>query len=271
MIDLAGGFYTDPQGGVHPGGLYDTGQNARPPEIDAVMPVVTPVAGKLGVALMGASTIRLIGDALLPLVAADPLKAPKVKFCNGAIGGKRTDSWANPNDSCWTTFASRLASAGISPNQLRVVLFMDFANAGTGTFEGDVAQNTAWIDAVIANISAKYPSVRTVYLSSHHYVGYSGSVGVEEPLAYIDAWSIQRVVRLRAGTNTPWTVVGAYPWTNGEIPRADGKFYICSDFQQDGNSAGVHMDPPGASKAALDFLSVLQTDTSTVWYRVSGV
>jgi hypothetical protein len=275
--DLAGGIYVDPQGGTHPGGLYDTGLNTRPPEIDAVMPIVTRVNNVIGVATLGGSTIRKIGDSLLAAMKRDPLKNGYVKVANGGIGGRRMDHWADPNSTAWPAFATVLSKAGIQPTQLRVVLVMDIQAVGVGTFEGEVAQNAAWMDSTVSNIRAKYPSVQIVYLTSHHYLGYSSAaLEITEPLGYWNAWSVQRVVRRRAGTANPWTVVGPYIWSNGLGPdhieggfpgRLDGMEYACSDFQPDGGSAGVHMIAGGALKATSDFMAFLHNDASTIWYR----
>jgi hypothetical protein len=274
--DLAGSTYTDPEGGVHPGGLYDTGLNTRPPEIDAVRPTVTKVGNVIGVAVLGGSTIRNIADSLLTAVKRDPLKNKFIKIANGGISAKRMDAWANASSDAWPAFAAVLSSAGIKANQLRVVLVMDIQSAGAGTFEGEVAQNATWMDSTVSNIHAKYPSVQIVYLTSHHYIGYSGDPVIREPLAYWNAWSVQRVVRRRAGTANPWTVVGAYVWANGlgsdrisgGIPgRSDGVEYACSDFQQDLGSAGVHVVAGGAIKGTTDFMAFLHNDASTIWYR----
>ena len=59
---------------------------------------------------------------------------------------------------------------------------MDIANAGTGTFAGEVNQLASWVDSTINNLKSKYPSVQTVYLSSHHYIGYSGVFDIQEPI-----------------------------------------------------------------------------------------
>jgi hypothetical protein len=274
--DLAGGTYTDPQGGVHPGGLYDTGLNTRPPEIDAVRPTVTKVSNVIGVATLGGSTIARIGDSLLAAVKRDPLKNRFIKTANGGIGGKRMDAWADPTSTAWADFAAALKSAGIKPNQLRVVLVMDIESAGLGTFEGEVAQNATWMDSTVSNIRTKYPSVQIVYLTSHHYLGYSGLAPIQEPIAYWNAWSVQRVVRRRAGTANPWTVVGAYVWGNGlgsdrivgGIPgRSDGLELACADFEAVGTNSGVHVSPTGAVKATSDFMAFLHNDASTIWYR----
>ena len=122
---------------------------------------------------------------------------------------------------------------------------------------------------------ARYPGVQTVYLSSHHYVGYSGVADIQEPIAYWNAWTMQQVVRRRAVRADPWTVVGPSLWVNGlgadgvvgGIPgRSDGRENACSDFEQVSGSAGVHSSPTGAAKIASDFMNFLHTDASTSWY-----
>src|SRR6266542_2611525 len=272
LTDLAGGTYTDPEGGVHPGGLYDTGLNTRPPEIDAVMPTVTRVANVIGVATLGGSTISRIADSLLAAVKRDPLKNKFIKTANGGISAKRMDAWADPTATAWADFAAVLKSAGIQPKQLRVVFVMDIQSAGLGTFEGEVAQNATWMDSSVSNIRAKYPSVQMVFLTSHHYLGYSGLAPIQEPIAFWNAWSVQRVVRRRAGTANPWTVVGPYVWANGlgsdsvagGVPgRSDGLELACVDFEAVGTNSGVHLSPSGAVKGTNDFMAFLHTDAST--------
>lgn len=274
--DLAGGTYTDPQGGVHPGGLYDTGLNTRPPEIDAVKPTVTAVTNVLGVAFLGGSTIGIPGDSIIAAVKRDKTKNTKVKFANGGVGGHRTNVWASPTATGWTNFAAALSAAGIKPNQLRVVFYMDMASADVETFAGEVNQLASWIDSTITNVKTKYPSVQHVYLTSHHYVGYSGVFDIQEPKGYWNAWSVQQAVRLRAGRADPWTVVGPYVWTNGLGPdstlggipgRSDGRENECLNFEQGGGSSGVHSSPTGATKISTDFMAFLKTDASTSWYR----
>lgn len=275
--DLAGSTYTDPDGGVHPGGLYNTGSNSRPAAIDAVQPKVTAVSNVIGVATLGGSTMRMIADSLVTAIARDPLKATKVKVVNGAIGGVRTDDWSNPANPAWAQFTDLLKAGGIKTNQLRVVFFMDIRLAHSGIFADEVSMEAKWLDSTVANLRRKYPSVQSVYITPHQYVGYSGvKLKVQEPWSYWTAWAVQSVVASRSGRADPWTVVGPYIWANGLGPdsiagglpgRSDGREYVCSDFEQTGGSAGVHSGPTGAVKQSADFLSFLHTDASTSWYR----
>ena len=189
------------------------------------------------------------------------------------MSGRRTSEWADSGNDAWTTFSSRLTAAGIAANQLRVIIWSDYASADLRTFEGEVEQNKTWIEAIVANIATVYTACQIVYLCPHHYVGYAdipANPDVFEPDNYWNVWSMQRVITGRSGTAAPWTVAGPYLWANGTTVRRDGREYICLDFEQTSGSAGVHASPSGGKKAAQDILNFLRTDHSARWYLRAG-
>jgi hypothetical protein len=241
------------------------------------MPTVKPVGNVIGFATMGASTMKDIGDSLVPILKNDPNKAANVKVANGGEGNQRIDAWADPKSSAWSMFANSLKGAGLSPGQLRVIWLMAIQDAGTGLdFESQVSQNVTWMSQTLDNIKAKYPSVQIVYISGHHYEGYyfDNKGNPVEPGVYWNAWTVKRIMTLRQKRTDPWVSWGADVWANGvgsdcvAGPPAYGRAYDGLEWlQSDFTSDGLHPTPQVAGKASRLMLAFLHSDSSAHRYR----
>jgi len=292
LTDLGAGTY---QGFA--GGLYPAGSNVRPAAHESaglsIAAQITPVNasgapdaanGTIGFASLGMSNTTQEFSAFLPLAAADQALNSKVVFVDGAQGGMAAEQWQDPANACWTTFASRLASAGVAPAQLQVAWVKLTARAPnlTPSFPAGAQEQQAWIRQSVLNLKSKYPSVRIVYLSSRIYAGYANVSLNPEPVAYENGFSVKGLIEAQingdpglayaeASPPAPWLSWGPYLWADGlgadnvvggTPGRSDGLEWRCADLSGD----GTHPSTQGRQKVAQLLLAWLKADsTSMSW------
>src|SRR5207302_4749274 len=83
-------------------------------------------AGKIVLLSIGMSNTTMewasLGSGAFKLLAdSDPSKNPKLILLDGAQGGQASTDWTNLNSTTWSTVASRLASAGLTSNQVQIL------------------------------------------------------------------------------------------------------------------------------------------------------
>ena len=293
LTDLGSGTY---QG--YTGGLYPGGSNVRPAAHDAagmsassqVLPrdaAGNPdaVAGRIGLASLVLSNTTLEWQQFMILAAADTALSSKLRIADGAIGGTPAQNWANAADPCWTTFATRLANAGMAPAQLQVVWLKLTSPTGTypATFPAGPQQVQAWIRQTVLNLKASYPSVRIVFFSSRIYAGYATSMLNPEHDAFENGFTVKWLIEdqvngdpgLAYGGATPpapWLAWGPYLWADGVgsdgvaggVPgRSDGLEWVVGDYNPD----GTHPNLQGSVKVAQMLMSFFKSDaTSQQWF-----
>ncbi len=292
LTDLGAGTYNGSTGGLYPGG-----SNVRPAAHDAaglsiaaqIVPLdstgaADPTNGRVVLASMGMSNTTQEFSTFLPMAAADTALSPRMTFVDGAQGGMTAANWADPAHTCWTTFASRLTTAGVTGAQLQVVWakLASPASSYPSTFPAGPQQVQAWMRTAMLNLKTKYPSVRIVYLSSRIYAGYATTNLNPEPQAYENGFSVKWLVEAQingdpglaysgAAPPAPWLAWGPYLWADGlgsdnvvgGIPgRSDGLEWLCADLSAD----GTHPATPGRTKVAQMLLDWLKADpTSQPW------
>jgi len=294
LTDLGAGTYQGYTGGLYPGGA-----NTRPAAHDAaglaiaaqVMPVDAAgnpdlVNGRIGLASLGLSNTTLEYQQFMMLAGADPEMSARVLMADGAIGATPAQSWADPLNPCWTTFANRLTNAGMSPAQLQVVWLKLTSPAASypATFPAGAQQVQAWIRQTVLNLKAAYPSVRIVYFSSRIYAGYATTMLNPEMQAFENGFSVKWLIEAQingdatlayGGVNppAPWMAWGPYLWADGlgadnvagGVPgRSDGLEWALADFSA---ADGTHPSAAGSVKVAQMLLDFLKADTvSQQWF-----
>ncbi len=296
LTDLGTGSYMGQQGGLYPGGT-----NARPAVHETaglgiaaqIVPVDAagnpdPTSGRIVLASLGMSNTTQEFTTFMPMAAADTELSARMRFVDGAQGSQTAQNWADPAHPCWTTFASRLSTAGVTGAQLQVVWVKLASPAGSypATFPAGPQQVQAWTRTAILNLKSKYPAVRIVYLSSRIYAGYASTPLNPEPQAYENGFTVKWLVEAQingdpglayGGTSppAPWLSWGPYLWADGlgsdNAPggiygRSDGLEWVCADLTSD----GTHPATSGRQKVAQMLLAFLKTDsTSMPWILAS--
>ena len=188
---------------------------------------------------------------------------PQVELVNGA-----TQSWDAKrivrNQSQYVGILnSDLAISGVTADQVQAVWLFDAIGQEKNSFPTDSLDLESDFNTIIAMLTANFPNLRLVYLSSREYAGYS--VTPSEPYAYEGGFAVQWTVAQKIAddpTALPYVQWGPFLWADGTVPRSDGLVWLCSDFDSDGD----HPSVTGQQKGASMLESFLTTDpTAGTW------
>lgn len=195
-------------------------------------------------------------------------------IANGAAGGQTADVWAQataclPNYSACNEYDrvrdAVLTPAGLSEKQVEVAWLSEADANPTVSLpasNADAYQLETYLGEDLRAMKMRYPNLLLVFVSSRSYAGYASTTLNPEPYAYESGfavkWLIQAqvdqmrnggaVVDAKAGDlnyNTgvaPWIAWAPYTWADGSTPRADGLFWLASDYYTDGtheSQAGI--------------------------------
>lgn len=274
------------------GGLYGAGKNTPPDahrraaelELARIKPMDREGRpsdeGRIVLLSISMSNANQEFSTFKPLADADPTKSKRLTIVNGAQGGQAMAEWAPPDAAPWRQAEQRLATAGVSPQQVQVA-WIKLANKGP---RGDLKEHGQKLEndtrAVIQNAKARFPNLRIAYLSGRIYGGYSTGALNPEPYAYessfVARWLIQEQIRGSAalnhdakqgGVKAPLLLWGPYLWADGVTPRqADKLVYTREDLAGD----GTHPSNAGREKVAKLLLDFFKNDPlAKPWFRNS--
>lgn len=271
-----------------PGGLYPNGQNVRPASHDslgrAFAAEVKPlnasgardsVGGKIVLLSIGMSNATQEFSMFKAMADTDRVKNPQLVIVDGAQGGQTASVISDPNANFWTVIDQRLASAGVTRQQVQVAWVKE-ANANpTQAFPLHAQILQSNYESIARILKSKYPNIKIAYYSSRTYGGYATTTLNPEPYAYESGFAVKWLIEKQingdpsltpTGTNpqAPWLAWGPYLWADGMTPRAsDGFFWECGDFGSD----GTHPSLSGRQKVANLLLTFFKTEpTATVWF-----
>jgi len=268
-----------------PGGLYPGGQNVVPAahladgleRASLIRPLAADgspdPAGKIGILAIGMSNAALVFGRTRDLM--DGLWKPGVVWVNGAQGSVDASRWADPNHVAWAVAEERLASAGLSPAQVQVVVnyhAVAHSQLPPQPWPGTPDDLRQFHETIAAHLLDKFPNTRLSFWGTREYGGYSTSVNNPEPYAYRSGfavkWMVERQIQGEPALNfhpdrgpvrVPWMDWGPYPWADGLTPRGDGLFWEARDFQPD----GTHPTRRGTLKLAGPWVTLMRTSPLT--------
>jgi hypothetical protein len=287
LTELGAGLYHG-----FPGGLYGVGSNVRPAAHEAagvaiansIVPLDTlgqpDPNGRIVFISIGMSNCTQEFSTFVPLANSDPLKHPRVRVIDCALGGQATQDIRQPNAPYWGFVAGRLRTMSSSPLQAQAVWLKEARRGPTGTFPASAESLTNDLGRIVQLIHDKLPNVKQVFLSSRIYAGYASTALNPEPYAYesgfAEKWLIEAQIAgvdsLEFDSNhgtvrAPWLSWGPYLWADGMTPRNDELIWQCSDFVDD----GTHPSASGRTKVATMLLNFMKTDTATEPWFVSDI
>ena len=272
------------------GGLYPGASNSRPAAHDtaglaraqAIQPLDAngnpdPNGSYVLLSIGMSNTNQEFGNAFVPLANADPDKDPNLVIVNGAQGGQSARVIVNPNAAFWSTIEDRLASNGVTPEQVAVAWVKQANqanNADEAAYRDELQGDLEEIARILVD---KYPNIQLAYYSSRIYAGYADTDLNPEPYAYDSGftvkWALEKQINgdatldFTSGT-APWLAWGPYLWADGMVARSDGLTWACSDLAGD----GTHPSVDGTVKVANLLLDFFKTDTTArEWFVGSGV
>ncbi|HLQ36935.1 MAG TPA: hypothetical protein VK348_03980 [Planctomycetota bacterium] len=287
LSDLGTGTY---QG--FEGGLYGSGLNVPPPAHRALglaaAATVTPRSaagapspnGRIVLLSIGMSNCTQEFSTWVPVSNADPNRSGAVVVVDGAQGGQTAAIIQDPLANFWTVVEQRLATAGVTTQQVQAVWLKEANAQPTQPFPQHMQILQGQLGQIARNLKGKYPNVQLCFASSRTYGGYATTTLNPEPFAYESGFAVQGVIGQQlAGDPTlnadpgqgvvvaPWLGFGPYLWADGTTPRSDGLVWLCSDFVTD----GTHPAASGRQKVA-DLLQAFFTGSefASSWYLGGG-
>ncbi len=287
LNDLAAGFYQGYQGGLYPGGsnqrpsVHDSAGVAFAAQVKPLTStgVLDTLNGRIVLLSIGMSNTTQEYSVFKTIADTDAAKNPLVIIVDGAQGGQPAETISDSNANYWQVIDQRLASAGVTRQQVQVAWVKEANREPTQAFPRH-AQNLDSEFVLIARIlKARYPNMRITYRSSRIYAGYATSTLNPEPYAYESAfavkWTIERQINgdtlltySGSSPSTSWLAWGPYLWADGLVPRSDGLVWLCSDFSPD----GTHPSTSGRLKVAQMLLGFFKTDpTAARWFLSPAV
>ena len=284
LIDLGAGLYHG-----FPGGLYGTGSNVRPPAHDAsgiaIANAIAPLdtlgnpdpAGRIVLISIGMSNATMEFSAFVPKANADPMKNPRVKVIDCAVGGQSADRIDTPSAAYWDSVATRLRGHGSSPLQAQVVWIKEADANPRGGFPAATDTLLRNLATVVRIMKDKLPNLKLAYLTSRIYAGYATSSLNPEPYAYESGFAVKWLIGAqiagedslnwnpdRGPVEAPWLSWGPYLWADGLTARSDGLTWDCSEFV---TTDGTHPSTTGRAKVADSLLTFFRRDATTEpWY-----
>lgn len=201
---------------------------------------------------------------------------PAVRVVNCAVGGNAIEKWIDPSydPTLWDACIDRkLELAGVRPEQVRVIWHK--AADQVTTLPGGVAMPLypssgsdyeaffSHLATFAARVTAKFPSVQAVYVTSRSYGGFAVTPGRGEPLSYEEGHALNAWLAQNAEVAGVWYGWGPYIWApaceTGER-NGGGICYVRDDYVAD----GVHPAVSGRAKVS----SLLhQRFLEHAWYR----
>ena len=214
LTELGTGQYKSEAGGLYPGG-----SNTPPPKhlaagVKLAHEMVPLDAGgkpspdgKIVLLTTGMSNTTMESQAFIKLASGDPDLNPHLLILDGAQGGQTARVIANPEANYWKVDDERLASAGVTASQVQAVWLKQANAQPTRPFPEEAKKLEEDIRADIRNLSARFPNLKQVFLSSRIYAGYASTPLNPEPHAYetafADKWLIAEQIEGKSDLK-PW-------------------------------------------------------------------
>ena len=285
LSDLGQGTYRGFQGGLYPGGS-NTPPSAYLKAGLAAAGQVRPLARNGAPSSSGRIVLLSIGMSNAYLEYAQFIQAtsthfiangdlvvggtlskgnPHVTLVNGATPNFDAEKIVNNQASYLGIVDTDLADSGVTPDQVQAVWLNEAIGNEHEAFPTDSQHLERDLNTIISMLTASFPNLRLVYISSRIYAGYAVTSLNPEPFAYESGFAVKWTV---AGTiahpgTRPWVAWGPYTWADGTIPRSDGLEWLCSDFESD----GTHPSLQGAAKVGSRLAQFFTTDPTTrTWF-----
>ncbi len=282
---LGTGLYKGYQGGFYPGGnnkrplFHDSVGLAFARQVQPLSGTGSPdfLNGKIVLLSIGMSNATQEFSMFKTIADTDHTKNSKVLIVDGAQGGQTAAMISNPSAMFWTVVDQRLASAGVTGQQVQVAWVKEADASPTQSFPTHALTLQSEFEAIARILRSRFPNVKIAYWSSRTYGGYATTNLNPEPYAYESGFAVKWLIEKQINGDTslsysgnnpraPWLAWGGYLWADGLRPRSDGLIWECADFQSD----GTHPSTSGRLKVAQILLRFFKTDPTTVsWFLKS--
>lgn len=252
------------------GGLYPGAAN-KPPRRHlqrglAAARRVHPIRGRVGVIGIGMSNAMAEWGAFAKAAVQDPAVDPSLVFVEGPGAGWDAVRVSRPGARYWRDLDARVRRARLQRTQVQVAWLKQAISGEDRQFPQDARALQGHLRTIVRLLTARFPNLRLVYVSSRTYGGYAITHLNPEPYAYESGfavkWLVQEGVRA-ARPRRVWVGWGPYLWTDGLAGRRDGLVWACEDVLED----GTHPSASGVRKVVRLLGDFFTTDpTAKLWY-----
>jgi hypothetical protein len=282
LTDLGTGQYKGQEGG-----LYAGGKNVPPAEHlkagEKIAATIVPLdvqgnqsaTGKIVLLAIGFSNPSIEFPAFQKRVAGDTDVNLLLVTVNGCVGSQAAHMISDPHANYWKTVGERLSAANVTPAQVEAVWLKE-VNPGANPWETAVTNLHDDEVKILHILHNGFPNLKTTYVTSRSYGGYTELGGSPEPAAYETGFAVKALVNDQISRSAelnydpakgpvvaPWIEWGPYIWTDGEKGRKDGFVYLREDLRED----GLHPSEKGAAKISAMMLKFFKTDPATrAWF-----
>lgn len=283
LVDLGSGTYKGEEGG-----LYAGGQNVPPPaHLAAGLKIAAKIVpldakgqpspdGKIVLMSIGFSNPSIEFPAFQRRVAEesgikDSGINPHLVTVNGCVGSQAAHMIADPDANYWKIVDQRLAAANVTDDQVEAVWLKE-VNPGSNPWESEQKRLRDDYISILHILHNRFPNLKTTYVTSRSYGGYTELGGSPEPAAYETGFAVKAVVNdqitgkpdlnydpAKGAVVSPWIEWGPYIWTDGAKGRKDGFVYLREDLRED----GLHPSDKGSAKISAMMLKFFETDPAT--------
>ncbi len=270
LIDLGAGQYKGSEGG-----LYAGGSNVPPSEHlkagEKLAGAIVPIEGKMVLLSIGFSNPSIEFPAFQRRVSADPDVNPHLVAVNGCVGSQAAHMIADPTASYWNIVDQRLAAVSATREQV-VAVWLKEVNPGANSWDTELKRLHDDEVSILHILHDRFPNLKTTYVTSRSYGGYTELGGSPEPAAYETGFAVKALINdqitgspelnydpSKGAVRSPWIEWGPYIWTDGEKGRKDGFVYLREDVRED----GLHPSDKGSAKISAMMLKFFKTDPAT--------
>ncbi len=224
--------------------------------------------GKIVLLSIGFSNPNIEFPAFQKRAADDPEVNPRLVTVNGCVGSQAAHMIADPNAKYWSIVDQRLAGAGVTREQVEAVWLKE-VNPGGNPWATERKRLHDDEVAILHHLHDVFPNLKTAYVTSRSYGGYTELGGSPEPAAYETGFAVKWLVddqiagkpelnydAAKGEVRAPWIEWGPYIWTDGAKGRKDGFAYLREDVRED----GLHPSDKGSAKISAMMLKFFKTD-----------
>lgn len=285
---LSTGFFIDPQGVSHQGGLYPFGENVPPSDhaiellnkCGAIEPLNTDgipdAMGKIGFISVGASSQNYEMPKFIALAAADPYFNTSVKIVNTSKPSTPIADMLSPTAKYWTkTVTPALNAAGLHANQVQIVYCKPDSLDPITNAETYINNLTNSLETLCETILYKFPSVKIIFFSGRNTTwpnpADKGAMRHKEPRPLYNSMAIKRLIERQINGDIDYSVL--YDWcaflhtdnnTPG-VPNTEGHSYTIACVQPD----GIHPSELGQEITAECLYNFFSENLNTkIWFTI---
>jgi hypothetical protein len=276
LTELGTARYKGEEGGLYPGGANTPPAKHLAAGVKLAHQTVPLDAdgnpspeGKIVLLTTGMSNTTMESQSFIKLLSGDPDLNPHVLILDGAQNGQTAHIIAKPEANYWKVDEERLAQAGVTAKQVQAVWLKQANPQPVEPFPAEARKLEEDIRGDIRILTARFPNLKQVFLSSRIYAGYASTPLNPEPHAYesafADKWLIAEQIDGKSDIK-PWLAWGPYLWGDGVKPRKDGLIWTRDDLGAD----GTHPSNVGRVKVAKLLLEFFKSDPATKPWFVKG-